>query len=201
MSNSLEKNEYLSSKTIFKGLIVFLLYQYGRLTAKQIIKRIGLKRQSTYNYLKELQEEGRIKAEYERLKDRPNLSVAYYSVKKSNRSEYEDKSLTQRHKKDFSVGKIKNALDSNIAALIELRATFNRMTDDEIDSFIKCAPEVWGYYGFTYLLTDNEYGELQIEFKELINRLSKKWSEGQDHSEHSGNVFTFTFYKSIMDLK
>ncbi|MFX1336783.1 MAG: winged helix-turn-helix domain-containing protein, partial [Promethearchaeota archaeon] len=200
MSEPSNKNDYLSSKTIVKGIIVFLLFRSGSLTAKQIQKRIGLKRQTTYNYLKELQEEGRIEAKYERLEDRPNLSVAYYSIKKPPFSENEDKPLTQRHKEGFSVEGIKNALDSNIAALIELRAAFNRMTHDEIDSFVRCAPEVWGYYGFTYLLTDGEYGELQIEFKEMLNRLHKKWSESQDHGKHSGNVFTFTFYKSVADF-
>ncbi|MFX1504616.1 MAG: helix-turn-helix domain-containing protein [Promethearchaeota archaeon] len=201
MSNSLIKTDYLSSKTIFKGIITFLVFRYGSLTAKQIQKRLGLKRQTTYNYLKELLEEGRIEAKYERIKERPNLSVAYYSLKKSTVSEEEDKPLTQRHKEGFSVERIKNALDSNIAALIELRATFNRMNDDEIDAFVRCAPQVWGYYGFTYLLTDDEYGELQMEFKEMINRLNKKWSESEDHGKHSGNVFTFTFYKSILDIK
>ncbi|MFX0209344.1 MAG: winged helix-turn-helix transcriptional regulator [Candidatus Hodarchaeota archaeon] len=201
MSKSLNRTDYLSSKTIFKGIIVFLIFRYGSLTAKQIQKRLGLKRQTTYNYLKELQEEGRIEVRYERLKDRPNLSVAYYSLKKPPLSEDEDKPLTQRHKEGFSVKRIKNALDSNIAALLELRAAFNRMTDDEIDAFVRSVPEAWGYYGFTYLLTDDEYGELQIEFKEMINRFNKKWSESEDHGKHSGNVFTFTFYKSILDIK
>ena len=74
------------------------------------------------------------------------------------------------------------------------------MTDDEIDVFVRCGRDVWGYYGFISLLTDEEYGELQIEFKEMINRLNKKWSESKDHGKHSGNVFIFTFYKSIPDI-
>jgi Mn-dependent DtxR family transcriptional regulator len=197
MNKSPNKDDYLSSKSIIKGLIGFLLYRYGSLTAKQIQQKIGLKRQSTYNYLKELQEEGRIEAQYERLKERPNLSIAYYSIKRHHVVDQEDKAITQRHKEEFNVDKIKNSIDTNIAALLELKSAFNRMTNDEIDAFIRCDRHVWGFYGFTWLLTDEEYGELQIEFKELIDRLYKKWSESKDHGKHSGNAFIFTFYKSI----
>ncbi|MFX0172261.1 MAG: winged helix-turn-helix transcriptional regulator [Candidatus Hodarchaeota archaeon] len=197
MNKPPNKDDYLSSKSIIKGLIGFLLYRYGRLTAKQIQQKIGLKRQSTYNYLKELQEEGRIEAQYERLKDRPNLSIAYYSIKRQHIVDQEDKTITQRHKEEFNVDKIKNSIDTNIAALLELKSAFNRMTNVEIDAFIRCDRHAWGFYGFTWLLTDEEYGELQIKFKELIDRLHNKWSESEDHGRHSGNVFIFAFYKSI----
>ncbi|MHA2029992.1 MAG: hypothetical protein ACW98K_15665 [Candidatus Kariarchaeaceae archaeon] len=191
------RDEYLSSKTIIKGLITFIIFRYGNLTAKQIQSKLGLKKQTTYNYLKEMQKEGSLGVEYTKVETRPNVSVANYFVKKTPPPSSLDVPLSQHHKESFSVQQILRSLNTNIAALLELRAAFQRMTNEEISAFIKCDPVVWGFYGFTYLLTDEEYGELQIEFKQLIDKLDKKWKDNQPSDVHSGNVFTFSFYKSL----
>jgi hypothetical protein len=191
------RDEYLSSKPIIKGLIAFIIFRHGNLTAKQIQSKLGLKRQTTYNYLKEMQEEGRIGVEYTKVDTRPNVSVANYFVKKTPPPSSPDAFLSQHHKESFSVQQILNSLNTNIAALLELRAAFQRMSSEEISAFIKYDPVIWGFYGFTYLLTDEEYGELQIEFKQLIDKFDKKWKDIQPSDVHSGNVFTFTFYKSL----
>ena len=127
MTESPTRAKYLSSKSTIKGLITFILFRYGKLTAKQIQSRLGLKKQTTYNYLKELQNDDRIGVEYSKVESRPNLSVAYYFIKKPTPPPPDDISLSEHHKRTFSVEQIKNSLNNNIAALLELRVAFDRM--------------------------------------------------------------------------
>lgn len=69
-----------TSKDMIKSTIKYLLWRHHRLTAKDIQKILGLKRQRTYDYLKELVNDKELSIEYEKLKDRPNVNIAYYSI-------------------------------------------------------------------------------------------------------------------------
>ncbi|MFW9905933.1 MAG: hypothetical protein ACFFFH_16545 [Candidatus Thorarchaeota archaeon] len=200
MNKSPKREEYLSIKSLFKGAIRFLLFRYGNLTAKQIQKKFRLKRQTTYNYLKELVEEGAINIKYEKIETRSNLSVAYYSFNRQQLLTRNDQLITETIKKESefqssrSVERMKNAVDSSIGALLEIKSAFNDMTNEEIENFVKCDPNVWGFFSLTYLLTDDEYKELIIEMKKIVNKFDKK--ESNQHN-HQGNVFTFAFYKAL----
>ncbi|MFX0121797.1 MAG: winged helix-turn-helix transcriptional regulator [Promethearchaeota archaeon] len=201
MKKSSKRDEYLSSKAIFKGLIRFLLFRDGELTAKQLQVKTGLKRQSCYNYLKELKEEGKVRVRSEKDENRSNIIVTYYSIKHEPPPRDYD-TLSERIKHDSMddekmLTRIKSALEANIGALLEISTAINRMKPQEVAKYVKCDPIVWGFYGFTALLTDEEYSELITEFKSLYDRLNAKWERNNTQDTHSGNVFTFTFYKTI----
>ncbi|NHJ02936.1 MAG: hypothetical protein EAX86_12440 [Candidatus Heimdallarchaeota archaeon] len=204
MDKTLKRQEYLSTRSLFKAAIRFLLFRYGELTAKEIQEKFGLKRQTTYNYLKELAEENKIEVKYEKVPDRPNLSVAIYSFNCQQLLSHTEDSLTETIAKEaeehlsISIRRMHNAIDSSLGALLELKAAFNRMSDEEIENYVKCDPIGWGFFSMTLLLTDTEYNELIEEFQTLINRLNRKWTEKKENQvSHSGNVFTFTFYKRL----
>ncbi|UCG02281.1 MAG: hypothetical protein JSW11_22160 [Candidatus Heimdallarchaeota archaeon] len=199
MKKSKKRDKYLSSKAIYKGLIRFLLFRDGELTAKQLQVKTGLKRQSCYNYLKEMKNEGKVSVRYEKVKNKPQIQEAHYSRKHEALPKDHDY-LSERIRVESSdhekmLRRIKLAIESNIGALLEIEAAFNRMTPQEAANYVKCDP--WGFYGFTALLTDKEYNELITEFKSMFDRLNKKWEEEKEEDTHSGNVFTFTFYKTI----
>ena len=46
-----EKKFELKSNDLIKEAIIYILFRYKGLTAKEIQERLGLKRQTTYNYL------------------------------------------------------------------------------------------------------------------------------------------------------
>ena len=93
--------------------------------------------------------------------------------------------------------RIRSAVEGSIGALLEITAAFNRMTPQEAANYVRCDPIAWGFYGLTTLLTDEEYRELITEFTRLFDRLNKKWEGNKEQDTHSGNVFTFAFYKAI----
>ncbi len=204
MSKTLKRQKYLSTKSLFKATIRFLLFRYGKLTAKQIQERIGLKRQTTYNYLKELVEEEKVTINYQKVPDHPNLNVANYTFNRQQLLTRTKDTLTKTIAKEteeelsISIKRMHNAIDSSLGALLELKAAFNRMSDEEIEKHVRCDPISWGFFSLTLLLTDTEYNELIGEFQSLINRFDQKWTENPEtQNVHSGNVFTFAFYKTL----
>ncbi|MHA2296058.1 MAG: hypothetical protein ACXAEU_03770 [Candidatus Hodarchaeales archaeon] len=205
MYKSRKRDNYLSSKAIFKSSIQFLLFRYKELTASQIQTKTGLKRQTTYNYLKEMEEDGNIKVRYDKVEDQPNVNIAVYSLKHQSIPGGDNELLSEKIRKESCksqeamIERIKKSIDANIGALLEIKAAFEHLTTEAAAAFVRCDPVAWGFYGFTYLLTDDEYRELITEFKKLIDRLDNKWKEKQEKDMHSGNVFTFTFYRTIPD--
>jgi hypothetical protein len=203
MPQSRKKKKYLSSKALLKGAIRSLLYRYGPLTAKEIQGRFGLRQQTTYNYMNELVADGEIEMEYVKdVKGRANLSRAYYSHKpplfrEQTELSYTDQIVETSHPLESLLEQIKNTSDTSLALILQIKAAINRMTDEEVENYVRCDPDAWGYFSSPFFLTEDEYGELQTEFKELLNRLVKKWAD-QPSDKPKGNVFTFTFYKSIL---
>lgn len=178
-----------------------MLFRYGPLTAKEIQERFGLKQQTTYNYMNELVAEGEIEVKYEKLKERANLSRAYYSHKyplfrEQNELSYTDRIVETSHPLESLLEQLRNTSDTSLAVILQIKAALNRMTDEEVEEYVRCDPEVWGYFSTTLFLTEDEYSELQVEFKELLNKLEKKWAN-QLKKPHSGNIFTFLFYKAL----
>ncbi|MFX1284016.1 MAG: hypothetical protein ACFFB5_10195 [Promethearchaeota archaeon] len=203
MNSSHERKKYFSNKPIFKGVIRFLLFRYGPQTAKQIQIKLGLKQQTTYNYLNELVDEGRIEVKYEKLEKRSNLTRAYYYHKQlpffpdPEEMPYTDRIMKASRSVENLVKQVRSGIESSLGAILEIKAAIDRMTDKEVEEYVKCDPIVWGFFTTTMLLTDEEYSELQIEFKELLNKLDNKWVNEHEKDVHSGNVFTFMFYKAI----
>lgn len=201
MPKSHGKKKYLSSKALLKGAIRSLLYRYGPLTAKEIQERLGLRQQTTYNYMNELVADGEIEVKYEKLKERANLTRAYYSYKpplfrEQDELSYTDLIVKTSHPLESLLEQIKNTSDTSLALILQIKAAINRMTDEEVENYVRCDPDVWGYFSSPLFLTEDEYGELQTEFKELLNRLVKKWVD-QPSDKPKGNIFTFMFYKTL----
>ncbi|MHA2245771.1 MAG: helix-turn-helix domain-containing protein [Candidatus Hodarchaeales archaeon] len=209
MDNSSKKSVDLTKKSIFKSIIRSLILRQGPLTAKQIKEKLGLKRQTTYNYLKELVEEGRVKTEEKTVKDRPNLKVTYYSRVPRPVIVPENMTLSEVIKQDaikmdsetFSK-EMKEVVEDTLTAIIEIRTLLHGMTDKEIESYVKCNPEVWGFFSPTYLLTDDEYNDWFKEFKQLLDNLNKKRSAKKRKQEPSKqHVFSLTFFKAYPQTK
>ncbi|MHA2271095.1 MAG: winged helix-turn-helix domain-containing protein [Candidatus Hodarchaeales archaeon] len=201
MPQSPGKKKYLSSKALLKGAIRSLLYRYGPLTAKEIQERFGLRQQTTYNYMNELVADGEIEVKYEKLKERANLTRAYYSHKpplfrEQTELSYTDQIVETSQPLESLLEQIKNTSDTNLALILQIKAAINRMTDEEVENYVRCDPDAWGYFSSPFLLTEDEYSELQVKFKELLNRLVKKWAD-QPSDKPKGNIFTFMFYKTL----
>ncbi len=83
MDNMLGKKKFLSNKEMLKDAIIFcILMNENRISALHLQKLLGLKKQSIYNYLKELVKENKVIATYEQHPHRPHLLVNYYSISK-----------------------------------------------------------------------------------------------------------------------
>lgn len=190
-----------SSKDLIKSTIKFLLYRHGKLTAADLQYRIGLKRQSTYNYLNELLSSNEITVDYEPKPGKPNWNISYYSIKRRElpkelqNSSYTERVRNQDPEWDDKKKRMIDVFNMNIAAIIEAKAALANMSDEEFKSYIVMKPDVWGIFTSIFLLTDEEYIELQLKFKKLINNFIEK-SKEKDNLKQSGNIFSFGFIRN-----
>ncbi|MFX0066649.1 MAG: hypothetical protein ACFFC7_31300, partial [Candidatus Hermodarchaeota archaeon] len=77
----MSEDSFFSSKDIIKQAIRYAILSNGnKLRASEIQEKIGLKRQTTYNYLNELVASKKISIKYVQHPKKPGINIAYYSV-------------------------------------------------------------------------------------------------------------------------
>ncbi|UCG03976.1 MAG: hypothetical protein JSW11_08305 [Candidatus Heimdallarchaeota archaeon] len=194
------RDYFFAQKDIIIGTIRFLLYKYRRLTAKEIQVKIGLTRQTTYNYLSDLESQKLVKIEYERVSKKKNVKVAYYSnTPQGFPKDVENLPITERPRHaQFSheerIKRINRILDMSIAAIIETKTAINRMTEGEFDEYYTRIPGVDGFINFLVSLNDEEFRDFQMKMKETFNQLWAKYESNEVSEIPSQNVFLMSFF-------
>lgn len=217
--NSKKKGNFYSSGELIRPSILWLLLRKKELTAKDIQEALGLKRQTTYNYLKELEDKGWIKVEYRQHESKPHMNVGYYSrVKKKAKP-----GAAKKHKKqwifpadgyiaklstadgefsdpdcEYCDGKVKNAIiekiNFGIAALSEKKKFIQSMSDGELTTFLKTNRNFPGPSLDVLLLTDDEFEQFGQHMKELYSTTIERWLV--EHSDqHDENFVVVGFFK------
>ena len=184
-----------SSKDMIKSVIRYILWRHHRLNAKEIQEIIGLKRQRTYDYLNELEESGELAVEYERLEDRPNINVKYYSINKLKLQEESD----EYHKTEVNKKSTLRRINYSIAALIEAKTAIEGMALDEFkeyDDYKREEEDIWGCMPLVFFLKDHEYDDFYKGFFKLYKELEKKWGE-EDKGKHDNNLLIIDFFKAF----
>jgi hypothetical protein len=210
---------FFSSKDLIKATMRHIIFRHGRLTAKEIQDRLGLKRQTTYSYLNELVDDEKIEIKYEKLEDRPNLNIAYYSNKKCTDclDQKKDKkdlnvSYTEKMKKKLSglpyeekITKVTGSIDTLLAALLEVKTHINKTMDEKtegerekaLNNYLDLQSDLEGFLSGLILLTDDEYNELLTEMKVVLNRFWQKSVDNEQVGSHSGHTFFYGFFKNF----
>ncbi len=207
---------FFSSKDLIKATMRHIIFRHGRLTAKEIQDRLGLKRQTTYSYLNELVDDGKIEVKYEKLEDRPNLNIAYYSNKKCKDclDQKKDKNFayTDKMKNKLSglsyeekVLKVTGSIDTLLAALLEVKTYINKTISEEteeerekaLDDYLNQHSDLEGFLSGLILLTDEEYDELLTEIKNVLNRFWQRSVDNEQVGSHSGHTFFYGFFKNF----
>ena len=202
MTKSNIEKFYYSNQDIVRATIKFILYRHGKLTVKEIQEKIGLKRQTTYNYLKKLVEDEILEVEYEPKEGKPQWNITYYKIRiedflgESKNLSYTEK--IKRKDKDWVERKktIIDVLNMNLAALIEARSSIQNMNIKDFEEYIKMQPEVWGVFTSLFLLTDEEYSKLQTKFKKLMNEFLAS-ENSKTNGEKANNIFLFSFLRDF----
>ena len=194
-------------RNIHRESILYLLKRYEKLSANEIQEKLGLKRQTSYNYLNKLLEEKKLQIEYLPHPENPRINVAYYSLIMTKKeigpdfgnqiffvNELAKKSIEGKELKEGLLNKI----NLSIAALIEQRIIIDQLPDEEIIDYLETLYKNNNYPGpFTSLifLTNDEYREIGEEMQKLLNRLWNKWRE-ESPGLSDGNIFMCGFYKA-----
>ena len=216
----MEKDESLyTSGEIIRPAIMYLLMRKNELTAREIQSRLGLKRQTTYNYLKELEEKGWIKIEYRQHKTKPHMNVGYYS-----RAKHEKKEATGKKKKKeliypaeqyiksldegvsleedckYCSGNVRDTIieqiNFGIAALSEKKKIIREMSDEDIKQFLKNNRKFPGPIVQWFLLTNDEFEEFGRELKDLYERAINRWLVEEGHKgHHDEDLFLISLFK------
>ncbi len=196
-NESLIDFETISSKEIIKTSMKYMIYRFGPLTAKNFQEKLNLKRQRTYEYLKELVSDEELNITYKPHPDRPNIKIAYYSIPDVKY----DPNCTAEIYKEICIRRINYA----IAGFLEAKAAINKMSSDEFavyDDFDNKNAKFYGATPGVHFLTDDEYVDYYQGFFNLmkeIRKKNKKRNEDIPKDEriiHEGNLMIFGFFKN-----
>ncbi|UCE12208.1 MAG: MarR family transcriptional regulator [Candidatus Heimdallarchaeota archaeon] len=197
-------------RSIYKESILFLLKRYEKLSAQQIQEKIGLKRQTTYNYLNKLKKQNLVQIDYLPHPENPRINVAWYSVKSSKKEIPSDignkiylaEEVITNKEKQFSRSQIKKMLLKKInftmAALLEQKTIIEQLDDQKIIEYLHETYKTENYPGpFVSLvfLTNEEYKEIGEKFQDFFNQLWNKWRE-ESPGQSDGNIFLYGFFKA-----
>ncbi|PWI48568.1 hypothetical protein CEE45_05870 [Candidatus Heimdallarchaeota archaeon B3_Heim] len=216
-NDSKKEDNFYSSGELIRPSILWLLLRKTELTAKDIQEFLGLKRQTTYNYLKELEDKGWIKVEYRQHESKPHMNVGYYSrVKKKAKpgaskkkkqwifpaDNYLAKLTASDDASDpeceYCDGKVKNAIiekiNFGIAALSEKKKFIRNMSDEELTVFLETNKHFPGPSLDVLLLTNDEFEQFGQRMKELYSTTIERWLI--EHSNmHDENFVLVGFFK------
>ncbi|MHA2096205.1 MAG: helix-turn-helix domain-containing protein [Candidatus Hodarchaeales archaeon] len=211
-----EDNIY-SSGELIRPSILWLLLRKTELTAKDIQGALGLKRQTTYNYLKELEDKGWVKVEYRQHETKPHMNVGYYSRVKKQPKEGSSKKNKQwiysaeRYLEnlaknadssdpdcEYCDGNVKNAIiekiNFGIAALSEKKKFIRGMSDEELTTFLENNKHFPGPSLDVLLLTNDEFTEFGQHMKELYASTLQRWMV-EHKDQHDENFVIVGFFK------
>ncbi|MFW9929802.1 MAG: hypothetical protein ACFFD1_10460 [Candidatus Thorarchaeota archaeon] len=174
-----EKPFSLKTGEIIKNSIIYLVFRYGGLTAKEIQKKLGLKRQTTYNYLNELVEHNEINTKEEFLDSNPNVKTLIYTYNRRNPEPIQYKIRFSELFKNKTANEIRQELNYqiniSIASLIEAFSFINSIDDKKL---VEYAVETYSPIGpgmDMITLSDEEFEELGKGFEELLKNLWSSW--------------------------
>ena len=192
-----EKNFELKSNDFLKEAIIYILFRYDGLTAKEIQEKLGLKRQTTYNYLSELVEKNEIGMEESFLESNPNVKTIIYKYKRRTPLPVNYKARLRDVIKDKSPDAIRNELNHQIkmtiASLIETMSSINNIEDEQLLNYI--SKTNFGPGLDILLLSDQEYDELGTQFQNVLIELWKKWKSNMNKENknivHIGGLKSF----------
>ena len=217
----MEKDDkFFTFSEIIKPAILYLLMRKNELTAREIQSKLGLKRQTTYNYLKELEEEGKIKIEYRQHQTKSHMNVGYYSRvkhKKKHDSDLEkklkgqiypseryikslDEGISLKEDCAYCSGTVKDTIleqiNFGIAALFEKKKLITDMSDEALKQFLKANRNFPGPSVKFFLFTNEEFEEFGKELSDLYERTLRKWLVEEDHKgKHDENLFLIGLFK------
>ena len=196
-----EKKFELKSNDLIKEAIIYILFRYKGLTAKEIQERLGLKRQTTYNYLSELVEKKEIGMEEKFLETRPNVKTIIYKYKRRTPIPVNYQARLSDIIKDKSPNWIRNELNHQIkltiASLIETMGSINNINDDDLLSYVSKAN--FGPGLDILLLSDQEYEELGMQIQKVLVELWEKWKTNENIENR--NIVHIGGFKSFEMLK
>ncbi len=210
-----EDNIY-SSGELIRPSILWLLLRKTELTAKDIQDALGLKRQTTYNYLKELEDKGWVKVDYRQHPSKPHMNVGYYSrVKKSPKKKGAKKkqswiysaetyleNLASSDDSDpdceYCDGNVRNAIiekiNFGVAALSEKKKFIQAMSDEELKDFLEANKHFPGPSLDVLLLTNDEFAEFGQRMKDLYADTLQRWLV-ENKDQHDENFVVVGFFK------
>jgi len=211
-----EDNIY-SSGELIRPSILWLLLRKTELTAKDIQEALGLKRQTTYNYLKELEDKGWVKVEYRQHPDKPHMNVGYYSrvKKKATKASSKKKKSwiypAEHYLENLAAdadsaapdceycdGDVKTAIiekiNFGIAALSEKKKFLQGMSDDELKSFLETNKHFPGPSLDVLLLTNDEFSDFGQQMKQLYANTMERWLV-ENKDQHDENFVVVGFFK------
>ncbi len=195
---TLKTNEWI------KEAIKYHLFRYGSaesgLTAKEIQERLGLKRQTTYNYLNELVETNEIETEEKFLESNPNnVKTILYKFKRKYPNPTKYKFRLMDLVKENNSQKVREELNRQIkmtlASLIETLGHVNSLNDDELIQYAlnsDVGPAI-----DTILLNDREFKELRIILDEF-EKLWDKWRKAENNEENK-HLLILGSFKSVIN--
>lgn len=197
-----QANFTLKTSDWIKEAIKNHLFRYGSekngLTAKEIQERLGLKRQTTYNYLKELVENEEIETDEQFLETNPNVKTVVYKYKRKNPNPIKYKFRLMDIIKEKDAQKIREELNRQIkmslASLIETLGHVNSLNDEELLNYAlesEIGPAI-----DNILLRDSEFKELKIMFEEF-EKLWEKWGKVESKEENK-HLLILGGFKSII---
>lgn len=211
-----EDNLY-SSGELIRPSILWLLLRKKELTAKDIQDALGLKRQTTYNYLKELEDKGWIQVEYRQHATKPHMNVGFYSrIKKQPKKGFGNQkkqwiysaeryleNLTKSSDSsdpdcEYCDGNVKNAIiekiNFGVAALSEKKKFIQEMSDENLTSFLQTNKDFPGPSLDVLLLTNDEFAEFGQHMKKLYASTLERWLV-QNKDQHDENFVIIGFFK------
>ncbi len=210
-----EENIY-SSGELIRPSILWLLLRKTELTAKDIQEALGLKRQTTYNYLKELEDKGWIKVEYRQHPSKPHMNVGYYSrvKKKGKKGKAKKKNWiypANRYLEDLNAdsdtsnpdceycdGDVKKAIiekiNFGVAALSEKKKFIQSMSEEELKAFLETNKHFPGPSLDVLLLTNDEFEEFGKRMDELYKDTLQRWLV-ENKDQHDENFVVVGFFK------
>lgn len=200
-----EKKFELKTNDLIKDSIIYLVFRYNGLTAKEIQEKLGLKRQTTYNYLNELVENKEIETQEKFLESNPNVKTIVYTYKRRTPVSKTYNFRLMDVIKDKNSKKIRKELNDQIkmslASLIETLGFINTIEDKDLLNY--ALNSNFGPGIDMILLSDNEYEELGRRFQEVLRELWNKWNSRtneENEKEIDKHMFFLGGFRSFFDL-
>lgn len=188
-----------TTSIILKDVVLSLFYRYKELSAKDVQEKLKLKRQTTYTYLKKLEEEGRLVATRRSSPSDSRVKTTYYSLKPHEQPERLSVLYGQDYypKMDLEEAKKSFVYMNNMAIglLLENRMFIDALDEEDTASYLLGDPELLGPGLDVLTMGRGEYEEFTKRFQIF---LEDYWREFKDVREDEQEyVFFFGGFKPL----